>query len=244
MKNLLLATTALVAFAGGAQAADLGAPRSPVAAAVVAPAFNWTGFYVGAQFGYGWGAATQPWTAVVVNPVAFPNFQANARQSGLLGGVHVGYNWQINSLVLGVVADVEASGINGNDGGSGGDVNGVRHRWNASLRGRVGFAVDQALIYATGGFAYMNAQGTQTSRAPNEFIGFNTTGWTAGAGVEYAFTPNLTARVEYRYTDYSAKTVIFPVSGYSERIRPQIHAVRLGVSYLFSTGPSAVVARY
>lgn len=199
---------------------------------------------MGAQLGYGWGRATQPWTGVVVNPTTFPNAQADARQNGVLGGVHIGYNHQINQFVIGLEGDVEASGINGNDGGSGGDVNGVRHRWNASVRARAGFAVDRALFYATGGVAFLGAQATQISRAPNEFIGFNATGWTVGAGIEYAFTPNVTARVEYRYTDYSARTAIFPVSGYSERIKPQIHAVRVGVSYLFSTGPSAVVARY
>lgn len=244
MKKFLLAGAAVAALASGAQAADLGVPRGPVAAAVVAPAFNWTGFYLGAQIGYGWGRATQPWTFVTVNPTTFPNAQADARQSGIVGGGHIGFNYQINQFVLGLEADLEASGINGNDGGSGGDVNGVRHRWNASIRGRAGFAIDRALIYATGGVAFLSAQGTQISRAPNEFIGFNTTGWTLGAGVEYAFTPNLTARVEYRYADYSARTVIFPVSGYSERIKPQIHTIRFGVSYLFSTGPSAVVARY
>ncbi|MCA0316477.1 MAG: porin family protein [Proteobacteria bacterium] len=244
MKKFLLAGVAAAALASGAQAADLGVPRGPVAAAVVAPMFNWTGFYLGGQIGYGWGRATQPWTFVIVNPTTFPNAQANAGQSGVVGGGHVGFNYQINQFVLGLEADLEASGINGNDGGSGGDVNGVRHRWNASIRGRAGFAVDRALFYATGGVAFLGAQGTQISRAPNEFVGFSSTGWTVGAGIEYAFTPNWTARAEYRYTDYGARTVIFPVSGYSERIKPQIHTVRLGVSYLFSTGPSAVVARY
>ncbi|MBL8568451.1 MAG: porin family protein [Phreatobacter sp.] len=244
MKKFLLAGVAAAALASGAQAADLGAPRGPVAAVVVAPAFSWTGFYLGAQIGYGWGRATQPWTAVIVNPTTFPLFQNDARQSGVLGGLHAGFNYQINQFVLGLEADIEASGINGNDGGSGGDVNGVRHRWNASLRARAGIAIDRALIYATGGVAFLNAQATQISRVPNEFIGFNSTGWTLGAGIEYAFTPNWTARAEYRYTDYGARTAIFPVSGYSERIKPQIHTVRVGVSYLFSTGPSAVVARY
>ena len=233
---------AVAALTSGARAADLGVPRGPIASAIVAPVFNWSGFYLGAQIGYGWGRATQPWAATLT-PTTFPLFQADARQTGVLGGLHGGFNYQFNQFVVGLEADIEASGINGNDGGSGGNINGVRHRWNASLRGRAGFAFDRALIYATGGIAYLNADATNLTGA-GETIRTSFTGWTLGAGVEYAFTPNVTARLEYRYTDYGKSTAIFPLSGYSERINPQIHTVRVGVSYLFSTGPSAVVARY
>ena len=88
MKTFLLATTALVAFTAGAQAADLGVPRSPVAAAVVAPAFSWTGFYVGAHAGYGFGNSR--FVALGVFPTSV--------NGPLLGG-QVGFNYQINQIL-------------------------------------------------------------------------------------------------------------------------------------------------
>lgn len=107
MKKFLLATTALVAFSAGAQAADLGAPRMPIAAAVVAPVFNWTGFYVGAHFGYGWGNTN--WTFLAgpdtLNPPPRPN--------GVFGGLQLGYNFQINNIVLGLEADAALAGLRG-----------------------------------------------------------------------------------------------------------------------------------
>jgi opacity protein-like surface antigen len=146
MKKLLLATSALVAFAAGAQAADLGAPRMPIAAAVVAPAYNWTGFFIGGQVGYEWARFAR------VNTNAFAN---TYNGSGLVGGIHAGYNWQgASPLVVGVIADIEAAGVNGNDGAVGGGLDRGRINWQGSLRARLGFAADRALIYATGGLAF------------------------------------------------------------------------------------------
>ncbi|QCI65146.1 outer membrane protein [Phreatobacter stygius] len=241
MKKILLAAVAVGALSTGAFAADLGGARGPIAAVVVAPVFNWTGFYLGGQVGYGWGSASQPY-GVPSTATTFPLIQDAARQSGIVGGLHAGYLYQFNQFVIGLEGDIEASGINGNDRGSGGHINGLKHRWNASVRARAGFAIDRALVYATGGVAFLGANATNLSFVPAESIGTSFTGWTLGAGVEYAFTPNLSARIEYRYTDYGKSTARF--IGYAERINPQIHTVRLGLSYHFTTGPSAVVARY
>ncbi|MDP3547060.1 MAG: porin family protein, partial [Phreatobacter sp.] len=104
MKKLLLAVVAAVTFGTGAQAADLGSPRMPIAAAVVAPAFNWTGFYIGGQVGYGW--AHQGW----LTP---PALTVPWKSNGIFGGLHVGYNQQINMLVIGVQAEINAAGLTG-----------------------------------------------------------------------------------------------------------------------------------
>ena len=244
MKNLLLATTALVAFAGGAQAADLGAPRSPVAAAVVAPAFNWTGFYVGGQIGGVW-FNDRVRETITANGVA-TGFNNRLTSSGVTGGLHGGFNYQINTVVLGVEADIEASSASGCY--TLGNGNGTRFRSNfdGSLRLRAGLAVDRALFYVTGGLAVAQARHSYFSPVIAESFTRTRAGWTLGAGVEYAFTPNWTARLEYRYSDYgrlsNASAVAFP--GFTYTHNPRSHAVRVGVSYLFSTGPSAVVARY
>ena len=241
MKKLLLASAALAALSTGAMAADLGAPRMPVATAIVMPSFSWTGFYVGGQVGYGWGKAQQPFN-FPATANTFPIAQGAMNQSGVLGGLHAGYLHQFGSVVLGVEADIEASGVTGNDRGAGGVVNGLKHRWDASLRLRGGVAIDRVLVYATGGLAYLNASASDALFV--QTVNTNFTGFTVGAGLEYAFTPNVSARVEYRYTDYGKTTARFTTGDYATRINPQIHAVRVGLSYHFSTGASAVVARY
>ncbi|MBL8568452.1 MAG: porin family protein [Phreatobacter sp.] len=241
MKKFLLAGVAAVALASGAQAADLGVARAPVAAVVMVPVFNWSGVFVGAQIGYGWGRNTRENTLPFINSY-------NSR--GLLGGVHLGYNHQINNFVLGVVADIEAAGISGNDAGLGGSIDGARINWQGSLRARAGIAFDRALIYATGGLAFGGINYTTNGGGLIDSFNRTRAGWTIGGGVEYAFTPNWTAHVEYRYTDFGrASSPNFPGNlpvsgGFGYQTKTTTHTVRLGVSYLFSTGPSAVVARY
>ena len=223
MKTLLLATTALVAFAAGAQAADLGSRRAPVAAAVVAPAFSWTGFYVGAFAGYAWN-----------------NFNAFGPGAGTgngpLLGATIGYNYQINQFVLGAEADLAFAAITGR--ATAAPTFSLRTNMLGSVRARAGFAVDRALLYVTGGLGIQNAAWSQNA-APIER--FTRTGWTLGGGVEYAITQNWTAKLEYNYYNFGTRPA-GPV--YFMPIRNEVHTVKLGVNYLFSTGPSAVVARY
>jgi len=225
MKKFLLVSTALVGFAAGAQAADLGAPRSPVAAAVVAPAFNWTGFYLGAHAGYGWN-----------NYTLFNGPGAGSGNGPLLGG-QIGFNYQINQFVLGAEADLAYAAISGRPVAAPGFS--VRTTMLGSVRARAGFAVDRALLYVTGGLGIQNASVAFNLNAAN--VRFTRTGWTLGAGVEYALTQNWTAKIEYSYYNFGTSGAI-PV--YNFQVRSNIHTVKLGVNYLFSTGPSAVVARY
>lgn len=245
MKKLLLAGTAFIAFAGAAQAADLGVARAPVAAVIGAPVFNWSGVFVGAQIGYQWGT-TQ---ARFFNGagVFIPGSSANYTTNGLVGGVHLGYNVQFNSLVVGIVTDIEASGVNGTFTFINGDQYRTRQNWQGSLRGRLGFAADRAHFYVTGGLAYSDIQHSilNFGTATRVTAGGGRAGWTVGAGMEYAFTPNWVASLEYRYTDYGTRSYsAVPAFVGTVSQKTSFHTVRLGVSYLFSTGPSAVVARY
>lgn len=237
MKKLLLASTAFVAFAAGAQAADLGAPRMPIAAEVVAPVFNWTGFYVGAHVGYGWGQSN--WLGggpIGVNP------------RGVFGGLQAGYNWQMNSIVFGLEADISAAGLtasvpcpNPAFTCSG------RSNFLSTVRGRVGVAADRALFYVTGGLAIGNWSHRAADGAGSIVGGHSSSvtraGFALGAGLEYAFTPNVTAKAEYIYYHFSNYSALDQL-GTTSRFAPRAHTVKLGINYLFSTGPSAVVARY
>ncbi|TJW36001.1 MAG: porin family protein [Mesorhizobium sp.] len=225
MKRLLLASALSALSLTPALAADVVAP--------IASVYDWSGFYVGLQAGYGWSRVDQPY-ASVGGPFIFT--QDDADGNGWLGGAHVGYNKQFDSWVLGLEGDFEASNIDGDDGGSGGHINGFEFKWLGSVRGRVGYALDRVLLYGTGGYAFMRGsayavEGFGGATAESNSATFH--GWTIGTGAEYAFTDNLTARVEYRYTDFGAKRISFPVNGYDEKIDPSFHAVRLGVSYKF-----------
>jgi outer membrane immunogenic protein len=248
MKKLLLAGLSAIALTSGATAADLGVPRGAVAGVVVAPAFSWTGFYLGGQIGYGWARQGGNNTSLAgTNPVplAFGN--------GFLGGVHAGFNYQINQIVLGAEADIEASTVSGARRGVAGPAFPVlfdmtmRQSFMGSLRARAGLAMDRTLFYVTGGAAFTSARNTMANAGAAPFHTFTTTrvGWTVGAGVEHAFTPNWTARLEYRYANFGSFTDTNVAQGSRFNVSPKDdHAIRLGVSYLFSTGGAAVVARY
>lgn len=194
----------------------------------VASNYNWTGGYVGAQIGGGWSKVDQPWGFIGDSPT---RAQDNADGSGVVGGLHAGYNWQSGSFVFGGEADINATSIDGDDGGSGGDINGFKAKWVGSVRARAGVAFDRMLIYGTGGYAYLN--GTADTRDPgreeSHSASFN--GWTVGAGAEYALTDKITVRGEYRYADFGSKTVVF--NHYVEDISPALHTVTIGFSYRF-----------
>lgn len=208
----LLAATALATFgASAASAADLpyrAAPPAPVFSAV--PVFTWTGFYVGVNAGYGWQDNNE--NSVFVPAGTIPGTGAGTivfgddNGDGFVGGGQIGYNYQIGSFVVGVEADLQWADLGGSDGAASvplaytavgfrpaGAVGGID--WFGTVRARVGVAFDRALIYATGGFAYGGADDDN-----DDFGLVNSddvrTGWTLGAGVEYAFTNNLTLGVE------------------------------------------------
>ncbi len=238
----LLAATALVtAGISAASAADLPMRAAPPAAPFIAavPVFTWTGFYVGAQVGYGWNANEND----IVLPTGFvvQSGDFGDEGDGFLAGVHAGYNVQLGSFVVGVEGDVE--GVFGDDDddlvivGPGGGVftdygfAGNALDWQGSIRARAGFAFDRALIYATGGFAFAGvSDGFGIVGDDDDTL----TGWTLGAGLEYAFTNNLTTRLEYRYTNFDGGDNIFDnVALGSNDI--EFHTVRAGISYKFGS---------
>lgn len=214
--------------------------RLVIAAAAFAfsstPAFaedtDWSGVYVGVQAGYGWGHADQPYGSL--NATTFPSTQDAADQSGAVGGLYAGYNIQAGSAVLGLEGDFNIDGIDGDDAQSGGDTNGVKHRWNANIRARAGMLVAPGtLVYAAGGVSFLNGKATNLDATPVEEIPTDWTGWTLGGGIEQAFGTDLKARIEYRYSDYGKSVANFPLSGYSEQIQPKINTVMVGVAYKF-----------
>lgn len=232
MKRLTLfglAGLLAAAWASPTLAADLPRPayKAPV---YIAPAvFSWTGFYLGLNGGYAWGHSD--WN----NPVA-GNISFNTKKY-LLGGT-LGYNWQTGNFVLGLEGDVDASWVDGST--TGGAVGGpcgapgctTKNSWLGTGRGRVGYAFDRLLPYITGGAAFGNIKGTAANGGS---VDKTNIGWTAGAGVEWAFFNNWSAKVEYLYVDLGKVTCDAATcgGGADSEITYKTNMVRLGVNYRF-----------
>jgi outer membrane immunogenic protein len=244
MKKIILAG-ALALIAAPALAADL--PRRSAAAApapiYAAPVFTWTGFYVGAQAGYGWGKDKYR--------VSLPSVATfKVSPDGVLGGVHAGYNWQSGSFVYGVEGDIEYANQRDKFSNS---VFGAALAYKSnigmsgSLRLRAGYAIDRTLLYVTAGLAGADIEQSVTTTAgvKTKNSGFEY-GWTAGVGAEYAFTQNWSARLEYRYTDFGTSKWSGTVLSTASRAKFDTtdQTVRVGLSYRFGGAASPVMARY
>lgn len=243
MKKYLLATVFLGAFlpVSGALAADLSYPtKAP--APVVIPMFSWTGFYVGGNIGYGGDKFKYPFSAFAdqyddedfLENTADLTGEFSLTSSGFFGGVQAGYNYQFeNSWVIGVEADFQWSGIEGELSGNGelflnddfvGGANfsaGSEVEWFGTIRARLGYAWDRVFLYGTGGAAYGKTKSHGSFSVfddGGEIFGDSVStsdtnwGWTVGAGLEYAITDHLTFKTEYLYVDLGSQT-LFNESG-------------------------------
>jgi outer membrane immunogenic protein len=183
-----------------ARAADM-TPIAPRATSGYIPAqFLWTGFYLGAGIGYGWGTSTF---------IDFNGFTASPSPKGFLVGGVMGINYQINSVVLGVEGDFTGSWANGSAVASTDTVE-TRIFWTGSITGRLGWAFDRLLIYGKGGVGFDYDRDTVTPPSNAASIGsVYRVAWTVGGGVEYAVTEHWTARVEYDYFRFPVKGIFF-----------------------------------
>jgi outer membrane immunogenic protein len=243
MKKLLLASIAsiaLVALGAGssALAADM-AVRAPIIPP--APVFSWTGFYVGVQIGGAWAHDN----ASIENPgipvAIFLPFTVD--MDGVIGGGHIGYNWQVGQWVFGVEGSVDAANLKKSfvvgvcplfcgNATTETDIQG-------SFRGRIGVAFDRALFYATGGVAIANITNTyDTTQFGGGFASIEDThvGWTVGGGIAYAVTNNWSVRAEYRYSDFGdfidkSNIAFFPATNLNRHLTQ--NQVQGGISYKF-----------
>jgi outer membrane immunogenic protein len=187
MKRLFLTGISLLALAGTAAAADLGARPAPYykAAPVYAPAYNWSGFYLGVNGGGDWGRTNWDRTG---------GFDMSG---GLVGGT-IGYNYQMGQAVVGVEGDVDWSGLQGTTNNACAPGCQTSNTWLATARGRLGYVAGRFMPYVTGGAAFGNIKASVPGFAGNSTTN---TGWTIGGGIEGALVGNWTAKVEYLYVD-------------------------------------------
>jgi outer membrane immunogenic protein len=197
-----------------------------------AAAAPFTGFYLGGSAGYGWGDANQSRFSNVGGPFVFT--QDDASLDGWTFGAIAGHNWTLGggTWVFGVEGNWDFGGPSGDDAGSGGDINEWEQNWEASLRLRGGVLVNpNALLYATAGYSWADYD-ANVLNAPTSSRSHSFDGWTIGAGGEFVLAPNLTGRIQYRYTDYSADRVTFaPDEGYDIEAGPSLHNLSLGLAY-------------
>ena len=249
MKKLLLGTIGLVALCGSAVAADLPARPYKAAPVYVAPVYDWTGFYVGANGG--WGQTRDCWGLVTVAGVVI-NDGCASRSGGVFGG-QLGYRWQASQFVFGVEAMGDWANLRGSR------VSIINPLFNSSTRvdavglftGQIGYAWNNALFYLKGGAATTRSFFDVTSIATGITAGgVSSTRWggTVGLGFEYGFSPNWTAGIEYDRlfmgTANNSFSVVNPLlAGALNRIGQDVDLLTIRVNYKFG-GSSPVVAKY
>jgi outer membrane immunogenic protein len=218
LRALALGAAVSSLFASSALAADLGSgPRRPISEPPPYEVpFSWTGIYVGTHLGYAW--SDIDWRET--------GFDGSHSADGAVVGGQIGYNIQAGRFVYGVEADISSSGIDGGNNCCGHTVN-----WLASVRGRLGLTAydNRTLFYATAGAAWADIEYSSLGNFSDTHFG-----WVVGGGVERAFTPNVTGRIEYLY--YAFDSVDAPagaVAPGTANLEPTLQTVRFGFNYKF-----------
>jgi high affinity Mn2+ porin len=234
LRKFVCGTWPVLATCSVATAADLPV-NLPVKAPIRAVIYDWTGFYVGGHFGYG-DASFGPGT----NPIPLQGVFLPHSPTGLIGGFQAGYNRQLsNHLVLGVEADASFPSPIDVPRLAAAPFN-TSIDYVGTLRGRIGYAFGPWMPYLTGGFAWGHTHVIVNDDAGGlvtTLKGYQT-GWTAGAGVEFAVSGNWSAKVEYDYIDLSRRT--YNLAGFGlpgVNVDPRIHLAKLGLNYRLGDTP-------
>ncbi|MGJ4881305.1 MULTISPECIES: outer membrane protein [unclassified Bradyrhizobium] len=246
MKKLLVITTALVGIASAtsASAADMAARPYTKAPPMVAQILSWSGLYAGIQGGGGWGTSKETFLGRF-NAPGFLGTQNYNTNGGFVGGV-VGYNWQVDNVVFGLEGDYHWADINGRSAvvnAGVGDTFFTKLTSFGDIKGRLGYAAGPALFFVSGGAAVGQLQ-HRYDGVPGNVFSQNTTRWgyTVGAGAEYMFAPNWSAKLEYNYLDFGKSTIQYSAAALNRsEWKDTVHTVKAGLSYHFG-GP--VIAKY
>lgn len=233
-------------------AADLGArpiTKAPISAPVAI--YNWSGFYIGGHIGGSWG--DKDWSIVpgvagaplgVFLPVAGAFDIGSHQTSGFLAGGQIGFNWQAGAWVFGIEGQASWTNADGSHQCDIGITCQTEMNWLATVAGRIGYAFNNVLLYAKGGAAFVDEDhAVFLTGAPGLFpftASVTRTGWMVGAGIEYGFTPNWSAKIEYNFMDFGDDAITFSTVGVPAlnlNIDQQVHVVKAGINYRFTWGP-------
>jgi outer membrane immunogenic protein len=249
MKKLLLGAIGLVALSGSGMAADLGARPYKAAAPYIAPIYDWTGFYIGANGG--WGESRNCWGIVPVAGAIIPDGCID-RSGGLLGG-QLGYRWQAGQFVFGLEAQGDWADLHSSHVSILNPLftTGVRVDGIGLFTGQIGYAWNAALLYLKGGAAVTSSRfDITTTLGGVNVASASATRWGAavGAGIEYGFAPNWSVGFEYDHLfmgdSNNSFSVVNPLlAGAINRISQDVDMATIRINYRFG-GSSPVIARY
>jgi len=250
MKKVLLVTASLIALgaAAPAMAADLAARPYTKAPPMIAAVYDWSGFYIGANGG--WGSSRNSWDSAA--PFAVGPEGSHDATGGTVGG-QIGYRWQTGTWVFGLEAQGNWADFRGDNLST---LFGAGFRNESKIdafglfTGQIGYAANNVLFYLKGGAAVTDNRNRIYSTATNTVFGTtgDTTRWggTVGVGLEYGFAPNWSVGVEYDHLFLQDKTLTFtsPATGLAvgaDRIRQDVDLVTVRLNYKFG-GP--IIAKY
>jgi len=206
-KFAFAAVAVTLAGATAAQAADLPyRSRAPYTVQQPLNAYSWAGPYLGATLGYEWGSVSN-------NPT---------KPKGIVGGATAGYNWQSGPIVFGVEGDISATGADDRFS----DYK-FSNPWFGTVRGRLGYAFNNVLLYGTAGLAFGSLEAERNGLQQSQ----TSVGWTAGVGAEVGIYQNWTAKIEYLYVDLSKNSYTLLPTPTDNAL--SFGTVRIGVNYHF-----------
>ena len=244
MKRMLLASAVALTAGGQALAADLPPPmapppRAPAAYIPYAPAYNWSGFYLGGNLGGGFAGGSFSSPAGTVS---------TSTNSSFLGGGQVGVNYEFgNGFLIGAEAMFDwlpntkntVNFTSTTAGASSGSAT-INNRWITTATGKLGYAWDRVLLYGKGGGAWVGTSTSSGTTAAGGAVGIsgpsNNAGWTAGLGVEWAFAGNWSARAEYDYVGLTNQTWTLSTPAGSTTVSSSnrnIQMITAGLNYRF-----------
>jgi outer membrane immunogenic protein len=177
-----------------------------------------SGIYLGINGGYGFG--TSDWTG--------PGLSASNKPDGFLAGGTIGGNYQMGSFVLGVEGDFDYAPLSGSFSCPPGGTCTTSTDWLGTARVRAGWAWDRILFYGTGGGAFTDIKAATTLTNTTTEVG-----WTAGAGMEAALTPNWSAKIEYLYVDFGNTACGTPCGSSGDNLNLTENVIRAGINYRF-----------
>ncbi len=252
MKKFLLGTVGLIALgAAPASAADLAArPYTKAPPMVQAAVYDWTGFYIGGNGG--WGNSHNSWNALSPNGNFFGSEGSNNADGGVAGG-QIGYRWQAGTWVFGVEAQGDWADLRGSNISP---ITGLTNRSKMDafglFTGQIGYAWNNVLAYVKGGAAVVDNRYDVLTTSGSTLLGSSSdqTNWgaTVGAGIEVGFAPNWTVGFEYDHIFLQDRTVNFTTPGGfgfgSDRIRQDVDLATVRINYKFGFNGPGVIAKY
>jgi outer membrane immunogenic protein len=252
MKSFLLATVGLVALVGiaaPASAADMAVKARPPAP-VIAPIYDWTGFYIGANGG--WGQSHNCWD--FVDPVGVITANGCRDRSGGLVGGQIGYRWQASQWVFGLEAQGDWADLSNTRQSLLFPALATRTKTDGIglFTGQIGYAWNAALLYVKGGAAVTSNRFSVLDNVTGfEFASASSTRWggTVGVGFEYGFTPNWSFGVEYNHlwmgdSNNSFTAAALPAAFFNNRVSQDVDMVTARINYRFGGYGAPIAARY